>query len=258
MRSGNRGVRGLARGLRLGLLGASAAWALGAGAAVAAAPAAPDPDARAAATVKAMTQDEKLRVVYGWFGSPFVKGYKPPPEAIPGSAGYVPGVPRLGVPEQFETDAGMGVASQRTGEHRERFSVLAMNGGQAASKVGVVEARQVVVHEGRAMQQLERRRGGIGERGGVVSARRRHRRAQARTNARATGEYGVVDRGRELRRRSALTAGNGFRERPFDPVRHRAFSGVSAGSALPSGISRAARKERTTLATRAGDSSWTR
>ena len=35
-----------------------------------------------------------------------------PPEARYGSAGYVPGIPRLGIPPQWETDAGVGVATQ--------------------------------------------------------------------------------------------------------------------------------------------------
>ncbi len=31
---------------------------------------------------------------------------------MPGSAGYVPGIPRLGIPPQWQTDAGVGVATQ--------------------------------------------------------------------------------------------------------------------------------------------------
>lgn len=63
---------------------------------------------RADALVKAMTSAEKLRYVHGIF----------PPMAKPAtadmipSAGYVPGVPRLGVPTLRESDASLGVANQ--------------------------------------------------------------------------------------------------------------------------------------------------
>src|ERR671912_276756 len=60
-----------------------------------------------------MTRDEKLRLVFGYFGTDFPsKNYKAPAEARQGTAGYVPGIPRLGIPPQWETDAGIGVAAQ--------------------------------------------------------------------------------------------------------------------------------------------------
>jgi beta-glucosidase len=72
------------------------------------------PEVRAGLVLKAMTQDEKLRLVFGYFGSPKTDTNVPPPkEARMGSAGYVPGIPRLGIPAQWITDAGMGVATQR-------------------------------------------------------------------------------------------------------------------------------------------------
>lgn len=67
------------------------------------------PDARAAAWVKAMTLDEKLSLVHGYFATSD-KGTVPK-EALIG-AGYVPGIPRLGIPALFETDASLGVANQ--------------------------------------------------------------------------------------------------------------------------------------------------
>ncbi|MEO7687962.1 MAG: glycoside hydrolase family 3 C-terminal domain-containing protein [Sphingomonas sp.] len=71
------------------------------------------PDARAAALVAKMTQDEKLILVYGYFSTDFAsKKYTAPPEGRPGSAGYIPGIPRLGIPPQWQTDAGIGVATQ--------------------------------------------------------------------------------------------------------------------------------------------------
>ena len=86
------------------------------------------PDARAALALKAMTSDEKFTLIYGYFGSVMVdKHMPPPPEARMGSAGYVPGIPRLGIPAQWITDAGMGVATQRESQdaYRERTALPA-------------------------------------------------------------------------------------------------------------------------------------
>ncbi|MGR4865093.1 beta-glucosidase [Caulobacter sp. LARHSG274] len=71
-----------------------------------------DADRRADLAVKAMTQDEKMTVIFGYFGADMGDKYKRPPESLDGSAGYVPGIARLGIPAQFETDAGIGVATQ--------------------------------------------------------------------------------------------------------------------------------------------------
>jgi beta-glucosidase len=71
------------------------------------------PDARAALIVREMTRDEKLTLVFGQFATAFApKKFTPAPEARDGSAGYVPAIPRLGIPAQWQTDAGMGVATQ--------------------------------------------------------------------------------------------------------------------------------------------------
>jgi beta-glucosidase len=72
-----------------------------------------DPDARAKLVLAEMTEDEKLTLVFGYFGTDFPsKDFKAPIAAHPGSAGYIPGIPRLGVPAQWQTDAGVGVATQ--------------------------------------------------------------------------------------------------------------------------------------------------
>ncbi len=73
------------------------------------------PQQRAAETVGQMTLDEKLTLVHGYFGAN-LKGAPPPLNAVPpkeaiGSAGYVAGVPRLGVPALQESDASLGVAN---------------------------------------------------------------------------------------------------------------------------------------------------
>ena len=83
-------------------------------------------DQRADLVVAQMTQDEKLTLVFGFFGSNQKKPqFTPSPEARMGSAGYIPGIPRLGVPALWETDAGVGVATQRetSDPYRERTSL---------------------------------------------------------------------------------------------------------------------------------------
>jgi beta-glucosidase len=75
--------------------------------------AAPGPEERAARVVADMTQEEKLRLVFGYFATDFPpKNHLAPKEARRDSAGYVPGVPRAGLPPQWQADAGIGVATQ--------------------------------------------------------------------------------------------------------------------------------------------------
>ncbi|WP_432378271.1 beta-glucosidase [Duganella sp. P38] len=71
------------------------------------------PDARADQLVKAMTLDEKIQTVFAYFSTEFTpKKHEQPKEGRPDSAGYVPGIERLGLPPQWQTDAGVGVATQ--------------------------------------------------------------------------------------------------------------------------------------------------
>ena len=65
--------------------------------------------ARAEAILQRMTQHEKLTLVHGGLGAPWGRTSKP--LGAIGSAGYVPGVPRLGVAALQETDAELGVAN---------------------------------------------------------------------------------------------------------------------------------------------------
>lgn len=80
------------------------------------------PDARARAAVAAMTLDEKLRLVFGYSDQAFTDLAKVADDIVSselktyvvshqvkGSAGFVPGVPRLGIPDQTQTDASIGV-----------------------------------------------------------------------------------------------------------------------------------------------------
>jgi beta-glucosidase len=70
------------------------------------------PDERADLLVKAMTEDEKLTVVTGFFGTQQDWNAFRDPQARLQSAGFVPGVPRLGFTPQWQSDAGSGVATQ--------------------------------------------------------------------------------------------------------------------------------------------------
>ncbi|MEH6434210.1 beta-glucosidase [Massilia sp. DD77] len=80
--------------------------------------------ARAAKLVSQMTLDEKISLVFGYFGTEF-QGKQPPKEALVQSAGYVKGIERLGITAQWLTDAGIGVASQPGKKVRERTSLPA-------------------------------------------------------------------------------------------------------------------------------------
>ncbi|HXN09999.1 MAG TPA: glycoside hydrolase family 3 protein, partial [Steroidobacteraceae bacterium] len=83
-----------------------------------------DPDARAALAVQAMTQDEKFTLIEGFYATTRPGRYTAPPQSRPASAGYVPGIERLGIPSQWETDAGIGVASQSSADTvRERTAL---------------------------------------------------------------------------------------------------------------------------------------
>jgi beta-glucosidase len=61
-----------------------------------------------------MTDDERFSLVFSVFGANPVIGTRPDPRIpgnVPPSAGYTPGIPRLGVPALRSTDASMGVTN---------------------------------------------------------------------------------------------------------------------------------------------------
>ena len=67
------------------------------------------PDRRAELLESAMTLEEKIGLLHGKVGSAFRDD--PLPEGALGSAGFIRGIPRLGVPALQETDAGLGVTN---------------------------------------------------------------------------------------------------------------------------------------------------
>jgi len=95
--------------------------------------AAAGPEERTRLLLDAMTQDEKLALVLGYFSSdaPW-KNFKKPEGGLEQSAGYIPGNTRLGIPALTETDAGIGVASQ-PGDHPRARTALPSNLATAAT-----------------------------------------------------------------------------------------------------------------------------
>ncbi len=78
-------------------------------------------DAKAALLVSAMTPAERFTLVLGEPGTPVRDGVV---TGAIGSAGYVPGVPRLGVPALQETDASLGIANPDNVRHRDVATAL--------------------------------------------------------------------------------------------------------------------------------------
>nr|WP_243040720.1 glycoside hydrolase family 3 C-terminal domain-containing protein [Dyella sedimenti] len=78
------------------------------------------PDARAGLLLARLTQDEKFQLIRSYYAGPDRPADKPFPRGAIASAGYVPPIPRLGIPALEESDAGLGVASSdrmRPGDH---------------------------------------------------------------------------------------------------------------------------------------------
>ena len=92
------------------------------------------PDQRAAAMLARMTRDEKLTLVFGYFGTDFPsKAYSAVAGAREGSAGYIPGIARLRIPAQWQTDAGIGVATQGNAKTKRLRTALPSGLATAAS-----------------------------------------------------------------------------------------------------------------------------
>jgi beta-glucosidase len=78
-------------------------------------------DRRAQLLEKQLTDAERIALVHGMFGAP-VKDRMP--TGALGSAGYVPGIPRLGVPALQETDASLGVTNPSEIRPKDRATAL--------------------------------------------------------------------------------------------------------------------------------------
>ena len=96
---------------------------------------------RAATLVAKMTADEKLQIVHGWWYPPDgVPTAGMPTDWVP-SAGYVPGIPRLGIPALRESDASLGVANQVNERKDDTATAMPSGLAQAASfDPGMAEA----------------------------------------------------------------------------------------------------------------------
>ena len=112
-------VSSVSVGLRALVLCGAAALALTGASPVLAQAAAPaaavsvaDARTRADGLLAQMTQDEKLAMVHGYFPPMAERTPGAPVDQMIPSAGYVPGVPRLGIPALRESDASLGVANQ--------------------------------------------------------------------------------------------------------------------------------------------------
>ena len=68
------------------------------------------PAIRAAATEARMTDAERFQLLHGIMPIA-IPGLVTPPPGIKPTAGYIKGVPRLGIPDIYETDASLGVAN---------------------------------------------------------------------------------------------------------------------------------------------------
>jgi beta-glucosidase len=89
-----------------------------------------DADRRAFETERQMTDDERFSLLVSVMGTNLVIAERDPriPEGVPMSAGYVPGVERLGVPALLMSDASLGVTNQG---YREGDTATALPAGIA-------------------------------------------------------------------------------------------------------------------------------
>jgi beta-glucosidase len=115
----------------------------------AAAPKMASPDAQAEALIAKMTLDEQIALVHGVMPALM----NPMPPGAVRSAGYVPGLPRLGVPALTESDASLGVANAG----RANDDAVALPSGLALAATW----SEAVAEEGGAMIGKEARQKGF-------------------------------------------------------------------------------------------------
>jgi beta-glucosidase len=106
------------------------------------------PDQRADLLIEKMTLDEKISLLHGT-GSPFgAPGWQPPARSL-GGAGFIPGIPRLGIPDLQLSDAAVGVAR---GAEFGRYSTLLPSGVAEASTWDVQVAHEYGALIGRELR----------------------------------------------------------------------------------------------------------
>jgi hypothetical protein len=89
--------------------------------------------------------------------------------------------------------------------------------GLASADVGIIETWQVVMDQRGAVQEFDCRGGGVRSLRRLVASRKSHGEAQARADARASGEDGVFERLAHERRITARGGvGDGLLEVAFD------------------------------------------
>ena len=88
-------------------------------------------DARAGQTLKQMTLDERFDLIRGYM--PFQLPRDEQPKGVVFGAGYVKGVPRLGVPPLIESDASLGVANMASVMRRGDVATALPSGAAMAS-----------------------------------------------------------------------------------------------------------------------------
>jgi beta-glucosidase len=88
-------------------------------------------DVRAQETLRRMTLEEKLDLIRGKQPFQMPAAERPPNLAL--GAGFVPGIPRLGIPYLAESDASLGVANQGGVMRREDFATAMPSGAAMAA-----------------------------------------------------------------------------------------------------------------------------
>ena len=112
------------------------------------------PDQRADLMIAQMTQGEKLTLVSGYFGTD-LGAFHAPKGSRDGVAGFVPGIERLGLPPQWQSDAGVGVATQ--GAAKIKFEKTALPSGLSTTASWNPE----LAYHGGAMLGAESRASGM-------------------------------------------------------------------------------------------------
>ncbi|MBO9576942.1 MAG: glycoside hydrolase family 3 C-terminal domain-containing protein [Sphingobium sp.] len=110
---------------------------------------------RAELLLAAMTQDEKIAILHGPMAMP-LSPQMPMPKGAVGSAGYIPGNERLGIPAQQESDASLGVANPVKIRGADDYSTALPSGLLLAATFN-----PAIAHEGGVMIGTEARSKGL-------------------------------------------------------------------------------------------------